>query len=180
MLKVAAAATLDPEMAPKPPFAATTTEARPPGSHPSHLSSAENSRCTAPLPENTAPMKTKSGIARSVKELSDSHAVHAICTSGLSTMNTRPTAAVRPMAAPISRPKPSSTSNPPMSAAVLHSGLKLELLGLELVGRSPGAEIADGPHHLYQEHQGKQGESDGHDHLRPFQGNHEHGVGPHV
>ena len=78
-------------MAPNTPLAAITTEASPPGSQPSHLSSAAKRRFTAPLPENTAPMKMKSGMASSVNELSDSHAVHAICTSGLSTANTRPT-----------------------------------------------------------------------------------------
>src|SRR2546426_1768580 len=78
MLKVAAAATLEPEIAPNTPLAAITTEASPPGSQPSHLSSAANRRFTAPLPENTAPMKMKSGIASSVNELRDSQAVQAL------------------------------------------------------------------------------------------------------
>ncbi len=118
MLNVAAAATLEPEIAPNTPLAAITTEARPPGSQPSHLSSAVNRSCTAPLPENTAPMKMNMGIASSVKELSDSHAVQAICTSGLSTANTRPAAAATPMAMPISRPKTNSRSSPPISRKV--------------------------------------------------------------
>src|SRR5581483_2283074 len=180
MLKVAAAATLEPEMAPNTPFAATTTEARPPGSQPSHLSSAENRRCTAPLPEKTAPMKTKSGMARSVNELSDSQAVHAICTSGLSTTNTSPNAAVSPIAAPISSPKASSTRSPPMSSVVLSSGLKLELLGLEFVGVAARLQVL---HHLDQVHeqdQGEQREPDGQRHLRPFERRHQHGIGAHV
>src|SRR5215213_3312306 len=143
MLKVAAAATLEPEIAPNTPFAAMTTEASPPGSQPSHLSRAEKRRFTAPLPENTAPMKMKSGIASSVNELSDSHAVHAICTSGLSTTNTSPIEATRPIAMPISSPAARSRSSPPMSRAATSSGLSLVLLGAELVGRTACPQILD-------------------------------------
>src|SRR3954464_9986190 len=144
MLKVAAAATLEPEIAPNTPLAAMTTDARPPGNQPSHFSSAAKSRFTAPLPENTAPMKMKSGMARSVKELSDSHAVQAICTNGFVRAKTRPTAAARPIATPISRPAASSRSNPPIRAAAMSSGPRLILLGAEVLGRAAGPEVGDG------------------------------------
>src|SRR2546422_6729809 len=160
MLKVAAAATLEPEMAPNTPLAAITTEASPPGSQPSHLSSAANRRFTAPLPENTAPMKMKSGIASSVNELSDSQAVQAICTSGLSTTNTSPTDATRPIAMPISSPAASSTSSPPMSRAATSSGLRLVLLDAELVRGAACPEVADRLHELGEHDQGEQREAD--------------------
>src|SRR4051812_7004845 len=180
MLKVAAAATLEPEIAPNTPLAAITTEASPPGSQPSHLSSAEKSRFTAPLPENTAPMKMKSGIASSVNELSDSHAVHAICTSGLSTAKTSPTAATRPIAMPISSPAASNSNNPPIRRAAISSGLRLILLRAEALGRAPGPELGDGRHQLREGDDEKQGEPDRQGHLRPLQRRHEHRVRSHV
>jgi hypothetical protein len=64
----------------------------------------------------------KSGIASRVKELSESHAVQAICTSGLSTIS-RPAAATTPIAMPISVPRASSRSSPPISRRVSVSGL---------------------------------------------------------
>src|SRR4051812_12844615 len=180
MLKVAAAATLEPEIAPNTPLAAITTEASPPGSQPSHLSSAENRRFTAPLPENTAPMKMKSGMASSVNELSDSHADHAICTSGLSTTNTSPTAATRPIAMPISRPTARRTSRPAIIRAVMSSGLRLELLGAEFVRLAAGAHIGDRLGELRCEDQREKREAHRHDHLRPLQRKHQHRVRSHV
>src|SRR4051812_48690843 len=180
MLKVAAAATLEPEIAPNTPLAAITTEASPPGSQPSHLSSAENRRFTAPLPENTAPMKMKSGMASSVNELSDSHADHAICTSGLSTTNTSPTAATRPIAMPISSPSASSTSSAPMSSAAMTSGVKLIFLDAELVGGPPCSQIRDGSCEPGEHDQREQREADGKRHLRPLQRCHQHGIRSHI
>src|ERR1700741_4167950 len=158
MLNVAAAATLEPEIAPNTPLAATTTEARPPGSQPSHLSSAANRRFTAPLPENTAPMKMKRGIASSVKEFSDSHAVQAIWTSGLSTANTRPTEAATPIATPISTPSASRRSNPPIRSAEISSGLTpsgpmSELLDAEFVHDAACAQALQCLHQLAKQDQ---------------------------
>src|SRR5688572_10547469 len=180
MLKVAAAATLEPEMAPNTPLEAITTEARPPGSQPSHLSSAEKRRFTAPLPENTAPMKMKSGMASSVNELSDSHAVQAICTSGLSTANTNPTAATRPIATPISSPKASSRSSPPMSRPARSSGLSLELLGAEPAGGTACPQVLDRLDELREHDQSEQREADRQRHLRPLEGRSQHGIRSHV
>src|SRR5438132_1341900 len=180
MLKVAAAATLEPEIAPNTPLAAITTEASPPGSQPSHLSSAANRRFTAPLAENTAPMKMKSGIARSVNELSDSHAVQAICTSGLSTTNTSPTAAVRPIAMPISSPAASSTSSPPIRRAATTSGVTLVFLGAELVRGAPGPQVRDRLEEPSEHDDGEKRESDRKRHLRPLERRHEERIRSHV
>src|SRR5476651_933473 len=185
MLKVAAAATLEPEIAPNTPLAATTTDANPPGSQPSHLSSAAKSRFTAPLPENTAPMKMNSGIASSVNELSDSHAVHAICTSGLSTANTRPTEAATAIAMAISTPSASRRSRPPMRSAETSSGLNpagsmSELLHAELVYDASRAQALQRPHQLPEQDQRKERETDRHGQLRPFQRRPQHGVRAHV
>src|SRR3954469_7164981 len=180
MLKVAGAATLEPELAPNTPLAAITTEASPPGSQPSHLSSAAKRRFTAPLPENTAPMKMKSGIASSVNELSDSHAVQAICTSGLSTTKTSPIEATRPIAMPISSPAARSRRSPPMSSAATSSGLSLVLLSAEVVGRAACPEVFNRLDQLGEYDDREQRESDRERHLRPLERGHEHRIRSHV
>ena len=125
MLNVAAAATLEPEIAPNTPFAASDHGCQSARKPAEPLLERREQELTAPLPENTAPMKMNMGMASSVKELSDSHAVQAICTSGLSTANTRPAAAATPIAMPISRPKTSSRSSPPISRKVIDLGPQL-------------------------------------------------------
>src|SRR5262245_38091046 len=111
----AAAATLEPEAAPKPAHAQLVATASPPGIHPNQASAARNSAVPSPELPATAPINRNIGIADRSQLAAKTNGVSRRTLRATSKLRTyqNPKNATRPIATPIGNRRASSTSIKP-------------------------------------------------------------------
>src|SRR5262245_7805793 len=131
----AAAATLEPDAAPKPAQAQLVATASPPGIQPNQATAARNSPVPIPALPATAPISRNIGMAdRSQLAANANGASRTTLIATLTLRNSvRPTKATAPMAMPMGNRSPISTS----MQAMLVSDIASVLTGLSFYPREP-------------------------------------------